>query len=433
MTSVATVGTRTRDRAGTARLVKQVVVLGLAAVLLLWFALSVDHPTVTYTLEERATPDSRRELDAQVVAWSAFAVVLVVLALAALDRLRRGWVSTLLFVVAGLAFYAGFLMWYFSDQQVQEGFSAIAIVNPLPQTVVYATPLVLGALAGVLCERAGVVNIAIEGQFLVGAFFAAVVSSLAYSAEAGLIGGAAAGVGLGALLAFFALKYRVDQVVVGVVLIALALGLTNFLLGQIPSSQENATLHAYLNEPLTLEPITIPVLSDIPVLGDALFDQTLLVYLMYVAVAIVTVVLFQTRWGLRVRSVGEHPKAADTVGIKVNRMRWSAVLLGGLFAGLGGSFFTVGSTGAFDQNPSNGQGFIALAAVIMGRWHPIGASVAALFFGFLMATRDQLTVLTKINSEVLSAAPYLATIIVVAGFIGRVRAPAASGQAYESH
>jgi len=420
-----------RDRADVLRQVKLVVVLAAATVLAVLFALSVDDPSVFYTLAERATPDARRELNAVVVAWVAAGVLVLVLTAAALDRIPRGWVSGVVFLVAGLAFYAGFLMWYFADQRGTAGLGAITIVNPLPQTVVFATPLVLGALAGVLCERAGVVNIAIEGQFLVGAFFAAVASSLAYSALAGLVGGAVAGVAVGAMLAFFALRFAIDQVVLGVVIIALSLGLTNFLLGQIPSAQANPSLHAYLNEPVTLDPIAIPGLSQIPVLGDALFDQTLLVYLMFASVALVAYLLYRTEWGLRVRAVGEHPKAADTVGIKVSRVRWSAVLLGGVFAGLGGAFFTVGSTGAFDQNPSNGQGFIALAAVIMGRWHPVGATLAATFFGFMLATRDQLGVLAKIDSDVLSAAPYVITVVAVAGFVGRVRPPAAAGQAYE--
>jgi general nucleoside transport system permease protein len=151
---------------------------------------------------------------------------------------------------------------------------------------------------------------------------------------------------------------------------------------------------------------------------------------MYASVVFVTFLLFETRWGLRARSVGEHPKAADTVGLKVNRIRWQAVLLGGVFAGLGGAFFTVGSTGSFDNNASSGNGFIALAAVIMGRWHPVGATMAALFFGFMETLQFQLQVLDKIPGELLGASPYLATIIAVAGFVGRVRPPAADGEAY---
>jgi simple sugar transport system permease protein len=243
----------------------------------------------------------------------------------------------------------------------------------------------------------------------------------------GLLGGIAAGVGMAALLGVFALRYHVNQVVLGVVLIALASGLTDFLLSQIPDDPD---IKKYLNEPPILERIEIPGLSKIPVLGPALFNQTLLVYIMYASVIFVTLLLFQTTWGLRVRSVGEHPMAADTVGIKVNRIRWQAVLLGGVFAGLGGAFFTVGSTGTFDSNASSGNGFIALAAVIMGRWHPVGATMASLLFGFCFTLQAQLAFLDKIPGELLRASPYLVTVIAVAGFVGLVRPPAADGEPY---
>jgi simple sugar transport system permease protein len=216
-------------------------------------------------------------------------------------------------------------------------------------------------------------------------------------------------------------------VVLGVVLVLLATGLTGFLLDQIPSTEHATNL---LNNPPILSPIAIPGLSDIPLVGQSLFDQTVLVYLMYVSVAFVSFLLFETRWGLRVRAVGEHPTAADTVGIKVNRMRWQSVLLGGVFAGLGGAYFTVGSTGAFDRGVTGGNGFIALAALIMGRWHPVGATVASLFFGFMWNLQNQLSFTQKIPSDLLGMTPYIATIIAVAGFVGRVRPPAADGEPY---
>jgi simple sugar transport system permease protein len=327
-------------------------------------------------------------------------------------------------LLVGLAAYLGFVVWAYADQG--EGFVS-AIANPIPGTVRIATPIVLGALAGVLCERSGVINIAIEGQFLAGAFLASVVASLAFQSYTGLLGGVAAGVGIAALLAVFALRYQVNQVVLGVVLVALASGLTSFLLGQIPGDPD---IKQYFNEPPTLPQLRIPGLADIPLVGDALFNQTVLVYLMYASVALVTFLLYQTRWGLRVRSVGEHPLAADTVGIKVNRIRWQAVLLGGVFAGLGGAYYTVGSTGAFDRDVSAGTGFIALAAVIMGRWHPLGATAAAVFFGFMLNLQTQLSFADKLPSELLGAVPYLATIVAVAGFVGRVRPPAADGEPY---
>ena len=409
-----------RDRASLRRQVKLVVTFGILAALLFYFALSIENDTVAYILDT-----GRGELPAKPVVWVSAVVALASAAVAAAGRFPRGAGAVVGYVVVGLAFYAGFIVWAYSDQG--EGGFTSAIANPLPGTIRIATPLILGALAGVLCERAGVINIAIEGQFLMGAFFGAVAASLAFSAYMGLVGAIIAGVALAALLAVFSLRYLVNQVVLGVVLIALASGLTSFLLSQIPG---DPAIKQYLNEPPVLDNVAIPVLSELPVVGEALFDQTVLVYLMYLSIAFVYVLLFQTRWGLRVRSVGEHPKAADTVGIKVNRIRWQAVLLGGVFAGLGGAFFTVGSTGAFDRDLSAGNGFIALAAVIMGRWHPIGATMAALFFGFMWNLQSQLSFVDKIPGQLLGATPYLATIIAVAGFVGRNRPPAADGEPY---
>ena len=416
---------RIRDRADRARQLRLVVTFGIVTAVLLLFALLVEDPQVRYILGERVTREEQpRALDGRPVSWGAVAVATVALVLAALNRYPRRAAGVLLGLLVGIATYVGFLMWAYADQG--EGFVS-AIANPVPGTVRIATPIVLGALAGVLCERAGVINIAIEGQFLAGAFFASVAASLAFQPYTGLLGGVLAGVGIAALLGVFALRYQVNQVVLGVVLVALASGLTSFLLGQIPG---DADVKQYFNEPPTLPQLRIPGLADIPVVGAALFDQTVLVYLMYLSVALVTFLLYQTRWGLRVRAVGEHPKAADTVGIKVNRTRWQAVLLGGVFAGLGGAYYTVGSTGAFDRDVSAGTGFIALAAVIMGRWHPLGATAAAVFFGFMLNLQTQLSFADKLPSELLGAVPYLATIIAVAGFVGRVRPPAADGEPY---
>jgi ABC-type uncharacterized transport system permease subunit len=411
-----------RDRADVRRQVKLVVVFALVALVLLYFATDIHNPTVKYILGDRITKDDRgTEINGKLLVWICFAVTMGAMVLAALNRLRKGLPGTTAALVVGVAFFVSFIIWNYADQDF------LVIANPLPGTVKLATPLVFGALAGCLCERSGVINIAIEGQFLVGAFLASVFSSAFYSAEMGLIGGIAAGVAMAALLAVFAMRYHVNQVVLGVVLIALATGLTSFLLSQIP---DDPKIKDYLNNPVILSPIKIPGLSDIPVIGPTLFNQTLLVYIMYTSVLLVTLLLFQTKWGLRVRAVGEHPMAADTVGIKVNRIRWQAVLLGGVFAGLGGAYFTVGSTGAFDQDASSGNGFIALAAVIMGRWHPVYASLSALFFGLMWTLQSQLAFLDRIPGELLRASPYLATIIAVAGFVGRVRPPAADGEPY---
>jgi ABC-type uncharacterized transport system permease subunit len=418
-------GVAVRERADKRRQVKLLAVFGVTAALLLLFALDVDDPEVLYTFADGFDRDNPpKPVNGAVVLWGALGVTLGAVALAALNKVPRRGLGVVVHAVVGIAFFAGFIVWNYADQDLAR---PLAIVNPLPGTIQLATPLVFGALAGVLCERAGVINIAIEGQFLMGAFFASVASSAAYSAEMGLVGGLLAGVAVAALLAVFAMRYHVNQVVLGVVLIALATGLTSFLLSQIP---DDPAISGYLNEPLILERLPVPGLADVPVLGPALFDQSLLVYLMYASVVVVTLLLFQTRWGLRVRAVGEHPKAADTVGIAVLRVRWQAVLLGGVFAGLGGAYFTVGSTGAFDEGASAGNGFIALAAVIMGRWHPVGATLAAVFFGFVWTLQAQLAFLDKIPDELLRASPYLAVIIAVAGFIGRVRPPAADGEPY---
>ncbi len=413
-----------RDRADVRRQVRQVILFGGLTALLIGFYLSIDSFDLTYSLAERITrEDQPKPLDAQVLMIVCVVVMAVGLVLAALNRVPKGSLGLLLYVLVGLAFFAAFIIWSFADQ---EGFQR-TFFNPLPESIRLATPIILGALAGCLCERAGVINIAIEGQFIAGAFFASVASSMAYSAEMGLVGGIAAGVAMAALLGVFAMRYQVNQVVLGVVLVAFAAGLTSFLLSQIPDDPD---VRKYLNAPLILERKPIPGLSDIPVVGLTLFNQNLLVYIMYGSIALVTFLLYQTKWGLRVRSVGEHPKAADTVGIKVNRVRWQAVLLGGVFAGLGGAFFTVGSNGTFDNDVSANNGFIALAAVIMGRWHPIGASLAALFFGFMLTIRVQLAQVGHIPPEFLQGLPYLATVVVVAGFVGRVRPPAADGEPY---
>jgi general nucleoside transport system permease protein len=325
------------------------------------------------------------------------------------------WLGALL----GVCFIGAFLCWAASGK-------TFPLANQFQGTLNFATPLILGALCGVICERAGVINIAIEGQFLVGAFTAAVVASTTDNAVAALVAAAISGVLMAALLAVFSIKYLVNQVVLGVVLVVFASGITGYLFDQF--LQEDA---AGLNTPEVLHAVKIPLLGDIPFIGPILFNQTPLVYLTYAAVAVVTFVLFETRWGLRVRSVGEHPKAADTVGIKVKRIRYQAVLSAGILAGLGGAFFTVGYAGSFNKDMTAGNGFIALAALIMGRWHPIGAMVAALFFGFATQLQSQLQIIqTPIPGELLLMAPYLATIVAVAGLVGRVRAPKADGEPY---
>ena len=332
-----------------------------------------------------------------------------------------GKVARRLAAGAGLAaFVVAFLCW------------ADAGRLPLPFTSLFATtvsssiPLVLGALSGCLCERSGVINVAIEGQLLTGAFGAAVIASAFGSVWLGLVAGPVCGVLIAALLGLFALRYRVDQIVLGIVLDLFAAGITSYLY--------DAALVPYanrLNSPATFGAYKVPLLGDIPIVGPALFDSTSFLYITYLAIFLVQVGLFSTRWGLRVRSVGEHPSAADTVGINVNATRWRNVLLGGVVAGLGGAYLTIGSVGAFGKTMSSGLGFIALAAMIFGRWTPLGGTAAALLFGFMSALSGVLgTINAPIPSDILLMFPYIATIVAVAGLVGRGRPPKADGQPY---
>ena len=316
-------------------------------------------------------------------------------------------------------FVFSFLCWAASGKTV-------SLVGLLQSSVDRSIPIVLGALAGCLCERAGVINIAIEGQLLFGAFAGAVVASASHSLYLGLLAAALAGALLGLILAVFAIRYAVNQIVVGVVLNVLATGLTGYLYDRALVKYQNT-----LNSPAVFGRIAIPLLSKIPVLGPVLFDSTIFLYLTYLMLVLIQVGLFRTRWGLRVRAVGEHPVAAETVGIRVLGIRYVNVVLGGVVAGIGGAYLTIGSVGSFGKDVSSGKGFIALAALIFGRWTPIGALLGALLFGFADAMQNLLSVLgTSIPSDFLLMIPYVATIVVVAGMVGRVRPPKAEGQPY---
>ena len=298
------------------------------------------------------------------------------------------------------------------------------MVNLLQNTLTGSIPLILGALAGCLGERAGVINIAIEGQLLVGAFAAAVMASVS-GVWIGLISGSLAGGLVGAVLAVFAIKFFVDQIILGVVLNVLTLGLTNYLYDRL------LVTHSNLNQAFTFNVLKIPGLGNIPVIGPIFFDSNIFLYFTYVAIILVQIGLFSTRWGLRVRAVGEHPTAADTVGIRVLATRYRNVILGGLLAGIGGAYLTVGSVGTFSPGMSSGLGYIALAAMIFGRWTPLGATAAALLFGFTQALGNVMaSINVPIPTYILEMAPYVATIIAVAGLVGKVRAPAADGKPY---
>ena len=306
------------------------------------------------------------------------------------------------------------------------GGAVVPVAFILGSALVLAVPIMLGAMAGVMSERVGVVNIAIEGQLLTGAFMASVVSTLTGNQILGIISAMITAALFSAVLAVFAIRFLAQQIIVGVVLNVLAIGITNFLYQQWVTEDESAT-----NSPGTLPIIHIPVLGDIPVIGPVLFQNRITVWFAIAIVIILWFVLFKTKLGLRARAVGENPLAADTVGINVGRTRFWWVTLGGLLAGLGGAALTIGSSGSFGREMSGGLGFIALAVVILGRWHPGYATAAALLFGFSIILRVWANQVSPgIPTNFITMVPYIVTIIAVVGFVGRSRAPAADGIPY---
>lgn len=359
-----------------------------------------------------------------VVPSMATAWVMVVLCLAlTAEAVRRMLASShqprWIPIVFSVAWMVGFLSWAAADDRIR-------IVSLLGGAVALAIPLVFGALGGVLGERSGVVNIAIEGQLLFGAFAAAVTASLTGSPWAGLVAAMVAGALVALILGLFAISYFVDQVIVGVVLNVLVVGLTNFLFRQVLTPNAET-----LNSPDRFSRFPIPVLGDIPLVGPIFFRQTPLVYVLYLVVALVAFALYRTRWGLRVRAVGEHPKAADTVGIKVNRTRYRTILLAGAIAGMGGAYFSLVSVAGFNREMTGGAGYIALAAVIFGKWDPIRATLAALLFGFASNLQGVLSAIgSPVPSQFMLMLPYVVTIFAVAGLVGRSRPPAADGVPY---
>lgn len=351
--------------------------------------------------------------------WAVWGLLVLLTAWALWDAWSYRRTGIWLPILFGVLAIFAFLTWAAAG-------GLVPVTGLLFGAVSLSVPLIFGALGGVIGERVGVVNVAIEGQFLLGAFSAALLSSMTGNPFVGLVGAMIGGVLVAFVLAAFSIKYLVDQVIVGVVLNVLVTGLTGFLYGALLVPNE-----AELNRPVRFPRWEIPILGEIPIIGPVLFNQTFIVYLMYVTVAVVAWALYRTRWGLRLRAVGEHPQAADTVGIKVNTSRFWNVSLAGAIAGIGGAYFTLVSVGQFTKEMTAGLGFIALAAVIFGRWDPIRATLAALLFGFATNLQNLLTVLkTPIPSEFMLMLPYLVTILAVAGFAGQIKGPAAAGKPY---
>ena len=336
-------------------------------------------------------------------------------------QLVRGFRRTNLAIASMAALgIAAFLIWASRDQSIN-------LTGMLVSSLVRATPIALAALSGIWCERAGVVNIGIEGMMLVGAFLAVVLASVSGSLFVGVLGGVLCGAMLAALHAVLAIRFRVDQIISGTGIIILALGLTSYL--------QRAVLNRYpeLNQPgPVIAALSIPSLWRVPVLGPLLFNQSPIVYVLILLLLLTHVIMYYTRWGLRIRSVGEHPRAADTLGINVYRIRYLSVMIGGALAGLAGAYISIGSAGRFNEGMTAGKGFLGLAAMIFGNWNPGGALVGSLIFGFFDSWQEKLAILqVGVPPDLLGMAPYLATMVVLAGFVGRVRMPAADGEPYE--
>jgi simple sugar transport system permease protein len=325
----------------------------------------------------------------------------------------------------------------------------VIITSMLATTIAVATPLTLGALSGLYCERAGVVNIGIEGMMLGAAFFGwlaciYVSSILQFSVAASLLTGLVAAIVSGGLFgllhAVLSITFKVDQIIGGTVINILAAGITGFLNRQLFFGSGSVFGGHVPNAPGLLPHLRIPLLSDIPLVGSV-FNQQPITIAAVVLVILTHYVMFYTRWGLRTRAVGEHPRAADTVGISVVRMRYANVIIGGLLAGLGGAYFTLQSVPTFEPLMTSGRGFIALAAMIFGNWTPFGAWTAALVFGAAQALQINLQFFRELippqwaflqNSYVVGLAPYVLTMLILSGLIGRTVPPAADGKPYEN-
>lgn len=343
--------------------------------------------------------------------------------------LNRTWKASTVIVIALVALFLVMAILVNATSLGQYTWLRVLFgVSALNFTLRATVPLVLGALSGILCERSGIINIGIEGMMLAGAFaaFVAKVATNSWPLLPSLMFGVSSALLVGGLMgllhATLSIRFRMDQIISGTVLIILATGFTSYLYDRSAVAEGKFSA------------LRIPILADIPVIGRILFENPPITYAALLLVVIVHVGLFYTRWGLRTRAVGEHPRAADTVGINVNRYRYVNTSLGGMMAGLAGGFLVLEAVGQFQEGMTAGRGFISLAAMIFGNWNPFGALGASLLFGYTQALQSELQLagFTALPRAFISMLPYVATIIAVSGFVGRVRAPAAEGQVYET-
>jgi general nucleoside transport system permease protein len=392
----------------------------VVAVLIVFLAPGTSGMVSTFVLSSQRAGVSIPAPDL-VLPTSATIFVLAILSLlAAIYQLAIGFKKLTIVLTLVVAFGTfAFLVWATRDKSLN-------LTGMLVSSVIRATPIALAALSGIYSERSGVVNIGIEGMMLVGAFVAVLFASITKNSLVGIMAGMASGMLLALLHGLLSIKYRTSQIISGAVIIILALGLTSYL--------QRAFLNVYpeLNQPGPAIPaFSIPLLWRIPVLGPILFNQSPIIYAMFILLAVTHILLYYTRWGLRTRSVGEHPKAADTLGINVFKIRYTSVLISGAIAGLSGAYMSIGSAGRFNEGMTAGKGFLGLAAMIFGNWNPGGAFLGSLIFGFFDSWQEKLSLLqVGVPVDLLGMAPYIATMAVLAGIVGRARMPAADGQPY---
>jgi ABC-type uncharacterized transport system permease subunit len=392
-----------------------------------------------------ATAESERTLPVRHIAWAGVGLGALAWFLALPPALVRTPVPSLLLALVAVGAGA----WAVREGERRVGWGAVAAgviggagawaatrsgVSNLEDVVVwsalfaamlrFATPLLFGALGGIVSERSGVVNIGIEGMMLMGAYFGIFGADLTGSWPLGLVIGMAAGGVLALVHAIFSVTLRADQIVGGVAINFLALGVTGYLF--VDRYGEQGTPDDVPRVP----DVTLPLIRDIPFVGDAFGRANLLTWLGILTVIVLGVILFRTPFGLRLRAIGEHPRAAETVGLSVIGTRYLAVVASGVLAALGGAYITIGFVGSFNQNITNGRGYIALAVVICGKWRPSLALAFACLFGFSTAVAQRLPAFSESAATLFQALPYVLTIVVVAGVIGRSRPPAAVGQPY---
>ncbi len=415
--------TAVRDAHQTRARIYGTITVLVAIAMYFFFANGVDPAlNSSFGLNQGAVPKEQRIADWVIPTFATVAGLAAVTGLLGAYQVVRADSRTAnIFLGVGLLIFVfALLVWATRD-------ASINLAGLIKTALNLGVPITFGALAGILCERAGVANIAIEGLMLGAAMTSTLVGTVSGNLWVGLLAGMATGALLAGIHAVLSIHYKVDQIISGTVINIFATGTTSYI-----SSLFMQQMTDQLNNPGTFRNIVIPGLVDIPVLGRVLFENTIFTYIMFGLLALIHVALFYTRWGLRVRAVGENPKAADTLGVNVFKTRYIAVILGGLVAGIGGASFTLGAVGRFDEGMTAGKGFIGLAAMIFGNWSPFGAFGASLVFGFADSLATRLAILqVPIPSQFLLMAPYIATIIVIAGLIGRVIAPAADGQPYE--